>query len=125
MQRIKISRSLEGGKYVMLLVALAAIIPLFFFWNDTHTVIACSVFLALSAILYYLFNKARIVAFDDLNMFVSNKTETEVVPLINIFKIKLTMTQLADANFWKINYIDSNGKRTAVRILPNRNAFEM
>ena len=125
MERLRISRSLEAGKYVMLVIGLVLITVLFFLNEDTNTLITCAIFLVISGVLYYLFSNAKTVEFDEVNMFISNKKGNEVIPLTNIFRIKLTMTQINNDNFWKIKYTGEQGEKLAVRILPKRDTFEV
>ena len=73
---------------------------------------------SICALLYYLFDCARIVEFDSENMYLIRKKDEEIVPLKNVYKIKLTMTRINNHNFWKIGYVDDFGIKRAVRILP-------
>ena len=116
---------MEAGKYLMIFIAVILIIVLFYSYNDANTSIPCTIFLALSGLLYYLFSIAKTVEFDDHHLFISDKTEIEAIPLSNIFTIKLTMTQVNDDNFWKIKYVGNDGSNKAVRILPKRDNFEI
>lgn len=125
MERLRISRSLEAGKYLVTVIAVISIVVLFYTYNDANTSIPCMIFLAMSGILYYLFSIAKTVEFDEQHLFISDKKRSEVIPLNNVFKIKLTMTQINNDNFWKIKYIGNDGKENVVRILPQRENFEV
>src|SRR4051812_12990447 len=105
MNRLKISTSLEVGKYLMIFIAVILTVILFYSYNDTNTLIACIFLLALSGLLYYLFSIAKTVEFDEHHLIISDKTKSEVIALNNVLKIKLTMTQVNNNNLWKIKYV--------------------
>ena len=109
----------------MLVIGLVLIVALLFSYKDANTAIPCVALLISAAALYYLFSKAKRVEFDEHHLIISSKTHTEVVPLASVLTIKLTMTQINNDNFWKIKYIGNDGTKRAVRILPNRENFEV
>lgn len=68
--------------------------------------------------LYSLFDKAKTVEFDAKFMYVFGKSDEQKIPLKNIYKIKMTLTEVNDRNIWKIGYYDTKGIKKSVRILP-------
>lgn len=85
---------------------------------DYESVIVQLVFLSISIILYFLFDKAKTVEFDTNYMYVSGKGEEERILLSDVFKIKLTMTKINNRSMWKISYYDVNKAQKSVRVLP-------
>jgi len=69
-------------------------------------------------ILYFLFDQARTVEFDNKFMYVTGKTGEEKVALKDVYKIKLTMTEINNRSMWKIGYYDQKKTAKTVRILP-------
>lgn len=124
MERIRISRSLEPGKYLIIAIAVILLVVLFYSYKETNALICCITFLALLGLLYYLFSIAKTVEFDEQDLFISNKNESEVIPLNKVFGIKFTMTRINNNNFWKIKYVGNDGNKKAVRILPKRDKFD-
>ena len=75
-------------------------------------------FLIICGILYYLLDRAKTVEFDNAFMYVTGKTGNEKIALKEVFKIKLTMTEINNRSMWKIGYYDQMGTEKSVRILP-------
>ncbi|MBK6276411.1 MAG: hypothetical protein IPF58_17750 [Saprospirales bacterium] len=65
MDKILISRDLNSGKYIVLVIGLILAIVLFINRNDKETVSAALSLLAIAILLYYLLNKAKKVEFDE------------------------------------------------------------
>ena len=124
MDKILISRDLNSGKYIVLVIGLILAIVLFINHNDKETVSAALSFLAIAILLYYLLNKAKKVEFDEKNMIITLNANIEIIPLIDVQNIKLTMTRINYRSLWKIKYIDNNGIQKSVRILPDSKNFE-
>ena len=123
MDKILISRDLNSGKYIVLVIGLILAIVLFINHNDKETVSAVLSLLAIAILLYYLLNKAKKVEFDEKNMIITLNANIEIIPLIDVQNIKLTMTRINYRSLWKIKYIDNNGIQKSVRILPDSKNF--
>ena len=123
MERHLISRNIRDGRYLMIVIAAFCSYVLAIS-RDTETTIAAGVFMVACCVLFYLLHRAREVAHDENYLYISGRGVEQIVPLENVFKIKLTMTRINDSYFWKIGYNDSNGKASAVRVLPQQKSFE-
>lgn len=56
--------------------------------------------------------------FDRDFWYLHRESGIEPVPLANVQRIKFTMTELAGASVWKINYRATDGQLRSLRILP-------
>ena len=85
---------------------------------DNEKIIIEFVFIIACFGLSYLFNKAKIVEFDNNFMYIRSKTFEEKIPLKNVYKIKMTMTKINKQNMWKIGYYEKDQVEKSIRILP-------
>lgn len=75
-------------------------------------------FLLIFIVMFYFFYQAKTVEFDNEYMFVSSRKGVEKIQLKDVFKIKLTLSRIQYAYFWKISYKNNDGIHKSVRILP-------
>ncbi|MCB9359929.1 MAG: hypothetical protein H6587_02960 [Flavobacteriales bacterium] len=120
MERKRISRDLSFHKYVLIFFIVATtIILLAFYLFGAYNLISGSFIILLFFIAFLLFfNLNKVVEYDNQNMYILRETQTEIIPLKNILKIKMTMTTLNHSIFWKITYINESGITKNIRILP-------
>ena len=86
---------------------------------DSEAFISSFIFSLISIGLYYFFNTAKTVEFDENHMYVRDKEKKEEkIPLNRIYKIKLTMIEINNKSLWKIYYYNENQVETSVKILP-------
>ena len=124
MDRILISRDLNSGKYILLVIGFIIITVLFINPYNKESLLAGVTLLTIATVFYCLLDKAKKVEFDEKNMIISLNTNIEIIPFIDVQTIKLTMTRINYSSLWKIKYIDNNGIQKSVRILPNLKNFE-
>jgi len=125
MDKILISHDLNSGKYFVLIIGFILAIILFINYNNKEITLPTFLFLAISAVLYYLLSKAKKVEFDEKNMTITLNTSIEIIPLTDVRTIKLTMIKINNQSLWKINYTDCNGIEQSVSILPIFKDFEI
>tara|TARA_R110001592_G_scaffold95324_7_gene274729 strand:- start:3356 stop:3820 length:465 start_codon:yes stop_codon:yes gene_type:complete len=120
MERKRISRDLSFHKYVLLFLIVATIMILVaFYMLGAYNLISGSFIILLFFIAFFLFFSInKVVEYDNQNMYILRETQTEIIPLKNILKIKMTMTTLNHSIFWKITYLDDLGITKNIRILP-------
>ena len=85
---------------------------------DRQVVIVEIVVLFACVGLYFLFDHAKNVEFDQDFMYVMHRSGEEIIPLKDVNRIKYTMTQINNKNMWLIGYYDKNKVEQSVRILP-------
>jgi hypothetical protein len=118
MNRIRISANLTLGKYIVVALTVYLLYFIFFVGVDNQTKLAYCVGIIIFGIAFYLFHHSKKVEFDDDCMYITDRKKTQIIPLQNVYKIKLTMTSINNANLWKIGYYDETGQSKAIRILP-------
>lgn len=118
MNRIRISGNLTVYKYVIIIVEAYFIYCILFMSIPNKTMAAYAVGLIIFGMFFYLLHHSKKVEFDDDYMYITGRKKTEVIPLKNVYKIKLTMASINNAPLWKIGYSDETGNQKAVRILP-------
>ncbi|MES2732694.1 MAG: hypothetical protein V4714_13135 [Bacteroidota bacterium] len=118
MNRVRISKNLEIGKYLMLAIGIAMVVAILTTVNDSEGSVAFFIFLFVSVILFFLFHYSKTVEFDEDFMYVSGRQINTKVPLVRVYKIKRTMTQINKQYMWKISYYDEQDAEQSVRILP-------
>jgi len=118
----RLSSHIRPARFLFLLVGLGLGYVLFNSLmkgtTDQESMIVMSVFLLACVILYYLFDQAKTVEFDNDYMYIKGKTGEETIPLKDVHKIKLTMTKINNRSMWKIGYKNQWGTEKSVRILP-------
>lgn len=127
----RISSGLVGAKLALLMLGLFILVPaLIGVFSKSHAgSIGANVLsgFVLTAVSIWLLAKQRKVMFDDYYLYITTGKHTKQIPLENIHKIKLTMTNIGTARFaWKIGYTDNNSEEKTIRILPGagNNYFE-
>ena len=120
--RRRISRNIRIYKYLFLTIGILLIFPTANYFRknniDLKSIIPLLIFLIICFGLYYLFDKAKTIEFDNDFIYVIGKSEKEKIPLKNVYKVKLTMIELNNLNIWKIGYLNNDGIKKTVRILP-------
>ena len=66
----------------------------------------------------YLVKNKLSIDFDDQYMHIKRGKHSVTLPLSHVTTIKLTMTTLTMQHYWKLKYIDLDGKKFAVRFMP-------
>lgn len=126
--RNRISTNIRLARFLFVALGIGLLFDLTYtiFKNDydQEKIIVEIVFLIINSILYYLFDKAKTVEFDDDFMYVTGKAGEEKIPLKDIYKIKLTLAEINDRNMWKIGYYDNSQNEKIVRILPAYPQFD-
>jgi len=120
--RKRISRKLRGARFLFIAIGTIFLITLPISLsketiNEEHVIVQIA-FLIICAVLYYLFDKAKVVEFDSGYMYITGKNSREKIPLKNVYKIKLTMIRINNRSMWKIGYYDALNIQKSVRILP-------
>jgi hypothetical protein len=118
MNRIRIPRDIEIGKYLVLLIGIVVIIVLFGTFGDSEATAVCFIFLIVCIVLFYLLHHSKTVEFDDHFMYITGRQISKKVPLERVYQIKFTMTQINRQHMWKIGYYDESNEEQSVRILP-------
>lgn len=90
--------------------------------NDNLAIGILTLFIFLLIGLYFIFDKAKSIEFDDENLFITSKNSDEKIPFNNILKIKKTLAEINDRDIWKIQYLDKNNIEKSIRIWPRWNS---
>ena len=81
-----------------------------------------TIFIFLLIGLYFVFDKAKSIEFDNEYLFISSKNSNEKISFKNILKIKKTLAEINDRDMWKIYYRDKNNIEKSSRIWPRWNS---
>ncbi len=131
MARLRISRSRPFFKYLLLVVILFClyliIVNAFFGHSNTNssTIITAAIIGIIALFATYNERYAPVIEFDDENMYLSNKTSNEEVPLKQVTAIKLTSNRINNSHYWDISYCDNSDNNYIVQILPNIKNFKL
>jgi hypothetical protein len=123
MERTKISRDLDVGKYLMLGIGLVLIVYMVIADDRETLLLPFGIFLSVCAILFFLFHHAKTVEFDQQYLHIRGRQTYVTVPLHRIVMIGLTTTKINKESMWKIVYTDERDEEQSVRILPERKNF--
>ncbi|TXB66645.1 hypothetical protein FRY74_00235 [Vicingus serpentipes] len=120
MKRKRISRDLSFHKYTILFCIISTLMTLLaFYLLGAYNLITGTAIVLLFFIVFFLFFSInKVVEYDNNNMYILKEDKTEVIPLKNILKIKMTMTTLNHSIFWKITYLNESNTTKNIRILP-------
>ncbi len=128
--RKRISTNTRNWKYVPIVIGLLMIVMIVKILtenkNDILAIGILTLFVFLLIGLYFVFDKAKSIEFDNEYLFISSKNSSERISFKNIRKIKKTLAEINDRDIWKIYYRDKNNNEKSIRIWPrwNSNYFE-
>ena len=128
--RKRISTKTRNWKYVPIVIGILLIGMIIKILtenkNDTLAVGILTLFVLLLTGLYFVFDKAKSIEFDNEYLFISSKKSNEKISFKNIRKIKKTLAEINDRDIWKIYYRDKSNIEKSIKIWPrwNSNYFE-
>ncbi|BCY29590.1 hypothetical protein [Flavobacterium okayamense] len=126
----RISTNLRWVRFIPAVVFMALLYSIVNLINSHNRENEALIGICISAIvcvlLYFIFDSAKKVEFDQNHMFITSKNGEERIPLKNIHVIKLTSLEINKRKMWKIKYTDNYVTEKSVRILPRlfNNEFE-
>ncbi|MGI8892691.1 MAG: hypothetical protein ACR2GN_04445 [Bacteroidia bacterium] len=128
--RRRISTNLRATKYIFIIIGAFFIVYLINIITDPvldlDKLLIIFFFFFVNILLYYLFDRAKQVEYDNKLLYIIYENEIEQIPLEDVVKIKMTSFQINNRNLWKISYLNTDGILSSVKILPllNDNIFE-
>lgn len=90
--------------------------------NDILAIGILTLFVFLLTGLYFVFDRAKSIEFDNEHLFILSKNSEERISFKNIRKIKKTIAEINDRDIWKIYYRDKNNIETSIRVWPRWNS---
>lgn len=126
--RIRISTNITWFKYIFGTLALIVLYDIFHSLVGHFAItlrIQIEFFVTLLLIAsYYYFNERKNVEFDTEALYLLiNKNET-IIPLSQVSKVRLMLIKINNKATWKIYYMDNEGLKQNVRIIPNKHQPE-
>ncbi|NIK93609.1 hypothetical protein GZ212_15720 [Mangrovimonas sp. CR14] len=90
--------------------------------NDLLAIGILTFFIFMLTGLYFVFDRAKSIEFDNQHLFILSKNLDEKIPFKNIKKIKKTLAEINDRDIWKIYYRDKNNIEKSIRVWPRWNS---
>lgn len=122
MRRKRISTNTRNWKYVPIIIGILIILIIIKILtennNDVLGVGILTLFIFLLTGLYFVFDRAKSIEFDNEYLFISSKNSEEKISFKNILKIKKTFAEINDRDIWKIYYRDRNNIEKSIIIWP-------
>ena len=128
--RKRISTNLRWARFIPAAVFVALLYSIVNLINNDNRENEALIGICISAIvcvaLYFIFDSAKKVEFDQNHLFIISKKGEESIPLKNIHGIKLTSYEINNSNMWKIKFTNRSNSYDSVKFLPiyNDNSFE-
>ena len=88
--------------------------------EDHLAIFIIAVFLLICIPLYFHFDKAKSIEFDEEYLIISTNSIEEKISLKNIISLEKTMAQVNNRDIWKIRYRDKFNNEKSIRIWPRR-----
>jgi hypothetical protein len=124
--RKRISTNTRNWKYVPIIIGILMVgIIIKILTENNDDVLALGIltlFIFLLIGLYFVFDKAKSIEFDNEYLFISSKHSDEKISFKNILKIKKTLTEINDRDIWRIYYRDRYNTEKSVKIWPRWNS---
>ncbi|MFC4218888.1 hypothetical protein [Flagellimonas marina] len=124
--RKRISTNIRNWKYVPIIIGILMIGIIFKILTENNDdllaigILSSFIFLLIG--LYFVFDRAKSIEFDDQFLFISSKNSDEKIPLKKIIGIKKTLAEINDRDIWKIYYRDKNNLEKSIRVWPRWNS---
>ncbi|MDC6362393.1 MULTISPECIES: hypothetical protein [Flavobacteriaceae] len=124
--RRRISTNKRSWKYVPIIIGILMIgMIIKILTENKNGILAIGIltlFVLLLTGLYFVFDRAKSIEFDNEHLFISSKNSEERISFKNIRKIKKTIAEINDRDIWKIYYRDKNNIETSIRVWPRWNS---
>lgn len=124
--RRRISTNKRSWKYVPIIIGILMIGMIIKILtenkNDILAIGILTLFVFLLTGLYFVFDRAKSIEFDNEHLFILSKNSEERISFKNIRKIKKTIAEINDRDIWKIYYRDKNNIETSIRVWPRWNS---
>jgi hypothetical protein len=119
----KISKNIRWSRFLFAIAGLVLIYQITVSVTQDKMDKEFTAILVLSLILcfvvFFLLSRAKTIEYDAEFLHITSKNEEEKIPLKDINKVIMTMFSLNNQSIWKIGYIDKDGIRKIVRMLPS------
>jgi hypothetical protein len=126
--RYRVSRNIRVGRLLIIPVTAALLfVNIYVFFisgqradNSAYYIVpGISAIVLIVAILFYrYFDRAMTIEYDEMNMFITDKSGTHTIPLGDIKSLTMTTTRLNDIFQWKLVYIENQMTEEFVLFFP-------
>ena len=123
--RKRISKNIRNMKYVSIVLVIMLLVFLIKVYSeDSNDYVSIGILLGLIPLfilLYFVFDNAKSIEFDDEHLFIVSKSTNKKILLKDIYKLKKTMTEINDRDLWRI-YYNTYGVKKSIVFWPRWNS---
>lgn len=125
MERVRITRNLQGYKY-LLVVALLFFAPMMIAFHDLQTLLPGTLLSLLCLVLlYYLHYHAVRIEFDDAGLYINSRKRSQVIAFEQVERIETSNILVNGLPMQKMTYQDLSGIIHTARFMPRYKGLDL